>query len=117
MGFSNLEFLGQIALFERCLRGAAPTPFALPYPFRTWPGTRMGAERDKREVRKFFYLRWYFRANFGILMYGKVERVKHGETFQNWNLIFAQKRFQRQASPTSSCSIINAPRGAELERF
>ena len=25
MGFSNLEFLGQIALFECCVRGAAPT--------------------------------------------------------------------------------------------
>ena len=27
--------LGQIALFERRLRGAAPTPLALPCPFRT----------------------------------------------------------------------------------
>ena len=27
--------LGQIASFERRLRGAAPTPLALPYPFRT----------------------------------------------------------------------------------
>ena len=35
MGFSELEFLGQIALLERRLRGAAPTPLALPYPFRT----------------------------------------------------------------------------------
>ena len=37
MGFSNLGFLGQIALFERCLRGAAPPPLALPYPFRKCP--------------------------------------------------------------------------------
>ena len=29
------EILGQIASFERRLRGAAPTPLALPYPFRT----------------------------------------------------------------------------------
>ena len=35
VGFSKLEFLGQIALFERRLRGAAPTPLALPYPFCT----------------------------------------------------------------------------------
>ena len=35
MGFSNLEFLGQIAWFERRLRGAAPMPFSLPHPFRT----------------------------------------------------------------------------------
>ena len=35
MGFSKLEFLGHIASFERRLRGAAPTPLALPYSFRT----------------------------------------------------------------------------------
>ena len=32
---SELEFLGQTASFERRLRGAAPTPLALPYPFGT----------------------------------------------------------------------------------
>ena len=36
MVFSELELLGQIASFERRLRGAAQTPRALPYPFRTW---------------------------------------------------------------------------------
>ena len=35
MGFSELEVLGQIASFERRLRGAAPTPLILPYPCRT----------------------------------------------------------------------------------
>ena len=55
MGFSKLEFLGQIASFERRLRGAVPTPVALPYPFRTWTGSSMGAERDKREVAKMLY--------------------------------------------------------------
>ena len=35
MEFSKLEFLGQIASFERRLRGAAPRPLALSYPFRT----------------------------------------------------------------------------------
>ena len=45
--------LGQIVSFERRLRGAAQTLLALPYPFRTWPGSGTWAERDKREVRKF----------------------------------------------------------------
>ena len=44
--------LGQTASFERRLRGTAQTPLALPYPFRTWPGSGTWAERDKREVRK-----------------------------------------------------------------
>ena len=43
--------LGQIASFERFLRGSATTPFAPPYPFRTSTWTRIDAERDKREVR------------------------------------------------------------------
>ena len=37
-------------------RGAAKTSLALPYPFRTWPGSGTWAERDKREVRKFCIL-------------------------------------------------------------
>ena len=37
MGFSKLEFLVEIASSERRLLGAAPTPLALPYPFRTPP--------------------------------------------------------------------------------
>ena len=55
MGFSSLEFLGQIASFERRLRGAAPAPLALPYPFSTWPGMGMGTERDKRLLAKKLY--------------------------------------------------------------
>ena len=55
MGFSKLDFLGPIAPFERRLRGADPTPLALPYPFRTWPGSGMGAERGKRKVAKMLY--------------------------------------------------------------
>ena len=51
--------LGQIASFEHRLRGAAQTPLALPYPFRTWPGSGTWAERDKREVRKILYFGWY----------------------------------------------------------
>ena len=39
MGFSEQEFLGQIASFERRLRGAAQTPLALPYPLCTWAGS------------------------------------------------------------------------------
>ena len=59
MGLSELEFLGQIGSFERRLRGTAETPLALPYPFRTWPGSGTWAERDKREVRKKLYFRRY----------------------------------------------------------
>ena len=44
--------LGQIASFEHRLRRAAPTPLALPCPFRTSTGTRTDAERDKRELAK-----------------------------------------------------------------
>ena len=51
--------LGQIALFERRLRGAAQAPLALPYPFRTWPGSGTWAERDKREVLNFLYFGRY----------------------------------------------------------
>ena len=65
-GVSELEFLGQIALFERSLLGAAQTPLALPYPFRTWPRSSKWAERDKREVHRFFVF-WavYARAILG----------------------------------------------------
>ena len=35
MGCSELELLGQIASFERRLRGASPTPLAMRFPFRT----------------------------------------------------------------------------------
>ena len=51
--------LGQIASFERRLRGAAQTPLALPYPFRTWLGSGTCAERDKGKVRKFVYFGRY----------------------------------------------------------
>ena len=51
--------LGQIASFERRLRGAAQTPLPLPYPFRLWPGSGTWAERDKREVRDFLYFGRY----------------------------------------------------------
>ena len=34
-GILGLEFLRQIASFERRLRGEAPTPLSLPYPFGT----------------------------------------------------------------------------------
>ena len=48
--WKSRDFLGQIASFDHRLRGAAPSPLTLPHPFRTWPGTGMEAERDKREV-------------------------------------------------------------------
>ena len=67
MGFSNLEFLGQITSFERCVRVAAPTPLALPYLFRTSPGTLMGAEGDTREVTNILYFGLYFRADLDVV--------------------------------------------------
>ena len=60
MGFWKLEFLGQIASFERRHRGAAPTPLALNHPFPTWPGSGMGAERDKRKVATVLYFEEVF---------------------------------------------------------
>ena len=51
--------LGQLASFEHRLRGAAQTSLALPYPFRTWPGSGTWAERDKREVSKILDFGWY----------------------------------------------------------
>ena len=49
-GLLELKFLGRIASFEHRLRGEAPTPLALPCPCCTSTWTRIGAERDKREV-------------------------------------------------------------------
>ena len=46
IGLLKVEFLGQIASFERRLRWAAPIPLALPYQPRNWPGSGMGAEGD-----------------------------------------------------------------------
>ena len=40
MGFSEMEFLGQIASFERRLRGTAPTP--LPSLIRSAPNRERG---------------------------------------------------------------------------
>ena len=59
IGFSQPEFLGRIALSERRLQGAAPTPLTLPYPFCKSTWTRIDAERDKLEVRFFFVFRQY----------------------------------------------------------
>ena len=51
--------------FVRTLRGADPTPLALPYPFRTWPWTHTGnnPKTDKREVATILYFGWYSRAS------------------------------------------------------
>ena len=46
----DIGVLGQIPFFESRLRGAAPTPLALPYPFPTWPRTRTG---DKRQAKNW----------------------------------------------------------------
>ena len=80
MGFSELEFLDQIASFERLLRGEAPTPLALPYPFCTSTYTWIDAERDKREVRKKMYFERCSPVIIRILMYGEVDNIKLGKT-------------------------------------
>ena len=79
MGFSNLGFLGAIPLFERFLRGGAPTPLAVPYAFRTCPWKCTGANGDKRELAKIAYFGRYSRVFLGVLTYGEVEEIKHGE--------------------------------------
>ena len=53
--------LGRIASFERRLRGAAPTPLALPCPFRKSTWTWTDAERDKQEVAKISHAEKDFR--------------------------------------------------------
>ena len=93
--------LGQIASFERCLRRAAQTPLALPYPFRTWPGSGTWAKRDKREVCKFLYFGRHVPELFldlGILqslnekVYGKT-CISKLASFPNWLLISSPPHF------------------------
>ena len=96
--------LGQIASFERRLRGAAQTSLALAYPFRTWPGSGTWADRDKREVLNFFYILGGIRPSYSwILAYAELERKKQtrrGQTFisklasfPNWLLISSPPHF------------------------
>ena len=59
MRFAELEFSVEYSLVR--LRGAAPTPLALPCPFRTSTWTRTDAERDKREVAKIPHVEEEFR--------------------------------------------------------
>ena len=79
--------LGQIASFERRLRGAAQTPLALPYPFRTWPGSGTWAERDRREVRNFLYLGGTRPSYSWILAYAELRRKTHmgKHLFPSWH--------------------------------
>ena len=72
--------LGQIASFERRLRGAAQTPLALPYPFRTWPGSGTWTERDKREKSVSFCILGGIRpcelfSDLGIYMQSLNEKI------------------------------------------
>ena len=48
--------LGEIASFERRLRGADLAPIALPCPFHISTCTRADAERHNREVSFIFYI-------------------------------------------------------------
>ena len=79
---SELEFLGQITSFELRLRGAALTPLALPYPFRTWIISSTWAERDKLEVRKFVVF-WavYARAILGSWHLQSLNKKTYGKIF------------------------------------
>ena len=79
--------LGQIASFERRRRGAAQTSLALPYPFRTWPGSGTWAERDEREVRNFFLLGGIHPSYSWILAYAELERKNHmgKQLFPSWH--------------------------------
>ena len=67
IGFSKLGFLVQIASFERRLRGAAPMPLALPYLFRTWPGSGIwGLSKTSGKLPKNCIFGRYSRA-FGCI--------------------------------------------------
>ena len=53
----------------------------------------MGAERDKREVRKFLYLERYSPVILRILMYGEIDKIKLGKTLlPNWRHILSQDK-------------------------
>ena len=76
MGFLKLEFLGQIASFNRRLRAAAQMPLALPCLFHTWSGSGVWAERDKRQVRKKCISGGIRPSSSWILAYAELERKK-----------------------------------------
>ena len=111
LGLTQYSVLGtgildQIGSFERRLRGTAQTPLALPYPFRTWPGSGTWDERDKREVHNFLYFgRCTPELFFGSgHIYAELERKnilgmgKHSfpsklASFSNWLLISSPPHF------------------------
>ena len=82
MGFSKLEFLGQIASFERSLQGVVSTTLALLCRFRTSTWTRMGAERDKRKVAKLLYFEEVSRAFGCILTSAERDNIQSWHHFQ-----------------------------------
>ena len=61
MQFAELEFSVEYSFVRAPPSGAAPTPLALPCPFRTSTRTRTDAERDKREVAKIPHVEEEFR--------------------------------------------------------
>ena len=64
VGFSELNFSVK-SLRSSAVFGGPQTPLALPYPFRTWPGSGTWAERDKREVQILVFWAVYARAILG----------------------------------------------------
>ena len=88
MRFSELEFSVKSLRSSACLRGTAQTPLALPYPFRTWPGSGTWAERDKREVRKSLKFGRYVPELF--LDLGIYMQSLNKKTYQVWENIYFQ---------------------------
>ena len=82
MGFSKLESIGQIASFERRLRGAAPTPLTLPYPFRTSTRTGWGGKETSETWPNICILGGIYPGYSWILACAKLEPKNMAKHFQ-----------------------------------
>ena len=60
---------GKKASFERRLRGAAQTPLALPYPFRTWSDQVRGMSETSEKCAFFVFLGG-IRPSYSWILYG-----------------------------------------------
>ena len=101
MGFSKLEFHGQIASFERRLRGAAPTPLS-PCLIRSAPRRERGWGLSETSENCAIVLNFerYFPAFLRILVHEEVDKIKYGKTwFPNWCHILSQSYIYSKISP------------------